>query len=1109
MQQHLVFFLIMAQQRYIKIYQNSLSVSSNSGTSFFLSQNAANQFIGFDIQNNSFANFGTGLGARFGHTAGAPFSSFTINYNNYYSAGTNYYLVGTVNFASGNPNGGSPTYNANSRNGNPQYINNSTNLHSISAQLNNVGNNAVSMPTDIDGDIRPLSPSTVVDIGADEYNIPVVDNSGVMMVNSPTCPVTLGLQNVEVSIYNYGTDPLNNVVVKYKVGYNGTVRSINWTSGPLAPNASIAVSFTGANQHNFLGTGIDTVFSWTEQPNGNPDLFTANDTGYKVFYYPLNGTYTIGGPTPNFVNLSQAADALNCAGVTGPVVFNIRTGTYTDSIDLVAISGASAINTVTFKSQTGNLADVQWQRPSYGLYNARLTSTKHVTFKDLTLVKTDNGSSFLMQTHNSDDSVHNVEIRNCDIKNTWNASLAINMIGKTSKIKIIKNTISNSSGINIQGLNDPAEYNRQIVIDSNSFPNIAPNDVLRPVQMSYCNGPKITNNIIAHRTSTANTPKISLINIIGNTEVAYNTIHSGTFLGCLFQDINTDGAGTALIHNNFIANNNTSSNAYCVTISESKNVKFYNNSLYQHANVASCMALRVFASNVAHTGINILNNNLVTNTSSLPISIEGSSNAIAIDQIETCDFNNYFVINGTGADLFKLDGVGVNLLSSLPFQIYPNSDDNSINVNPGFVNADDNTSTLNLRLASFSSPVAGKAKSLIEITRDIDNNTRKLNPDIGAFETNIQIRSTVGDYIPACINLSGSSWIDLFDTDGYLIMSINPNGNNLGSTCYGVRILPSPEGNVRIHQIEGSPNNYGYLLDRNYFIKPTFQPSSPVGIKFYFLNSELDDIVNKTINDNVNTQTNTYTFLRDSMIITKYSGYINNLDPTDSFIKASYISPLYFTNVAAFTPNSAVVELQTPSFSEFVPTFFPFNTMTPLPVILIDFEAQKDNKNAKVNWILNNDFSIRYYELERSFDGVVFENLASFQLPNLEGMFLKEFVDESIGLSRSVVYYRLKMMGVNGQILYSDVKDVWFNNNKSIATVYPNPNNGIVYIVSSQTNKKIQQILMMDLQGKLIKSINNIDESTFQLNIEDLANGVYFLDISYKNEKQTVKIIKY
>src|SRR5512139_1894721 len=71
----------------------------------------------------------------------------------------------------------------------------------------------------------------------------------------------------------------------------------------------------------------------------------------------LSGTYSIGSGG-NYSSFTAAVNALTTQGVNGAVTFNVNTGSYSEQIEIPAISGASAVNTITFQAQSGNAANV-------------------------------------------------------------------------------------------------------------------------------------------------------------------------------------------------------------------------------------------------------------------------------------------------------------------------------------------------------------------------------------------------------------------------------------------------------------------------------------------------------------------------------------------------------------------------------------------------------------------------------------------------------------------------------------------------------------------------------------------------------------------------------
>ncbi|MGB0404402.1 MAG: T9SS type A sorting domain-containing protein [Salibacteraceae bacterium] len=72
----------------------------------------------------------------------------------------------------------------------------------------------------------------------------------------------------------------------------------------------------------------------------------------------LSGSYTIGGTGANYSSVVQAVDSLNTLGVSGPVVFNIKQGTYNGQVEVLNPTGVSATNTVTFRPDVSNTTPV-------------------------------------------------------------------------------------------------------------------------------------------------------------------------------------------------------------------------------------------------------------------------------------------------------------------------------------------------------------------------------------------------------------------------------------------------------------------------------------------------------------------------------------------------------------------------------------------------------------------------------------------------------------------------------------------------------------------------------------------------------------------------------
>lgn len=127
------------------------------------------------------------------------------------------------------------------------------------------------------------------------------------------------------------------------------------------------------------------------------------------------------------------------------------------------------------------------------------------------------------------------------------------------------------------------------------------------------------------------------------------------------------------------------------------------------------------------------------------------------------------------------------------------------------------------------------------------------------------------------------------------------------------------------------------------------------------------------------------------------------------------------------------------------------------------------------------------------------------------GTWTKKSFDLSAYVGQTV-YVAIHATDTNQWELYADTFVVGSNstlataeitNAKDIVGVYPNPFTEVLNVSKAD---KIQSVSVTDLSGKLIKTL---ERPSSALQLEDLKQGVYMLDIKMKDgSKQTTKIIK-
>ena len=278
-----------------------------------------------------------------------------------------------------------PTQNQNSLVGDPTFVSN-TDLHVTGVLASNVGDNSVGITVDIDGDTRPDPNSTIVDIGADEFIVPA-DDASLTAINSPSAPYCTGDSAVFVTFINSGTDTLTSVELNFTIN-GGPVTTTTW-NGVLNPTEDSANVFIANNPAGAFND-LDTLVAWTSNPNGVPDLSADFDTVTMVISSGLAGTYSIdpSSATADYASFTEAVNDLAQRGVCGPTVFEAVPGTYTEKIILEEFVGASATNTVTFTSTTGDSTDVILTEAATAFadnYVVRISGGDHFRFSNMTI----------------------------------------------------------------------------------------------------------------------------------------------------------------------------------------------------------------------------------------------------------------------------------------------------------------------------------------------------------------------------------------------------------------------------------------------------------------------------------------------------------------------------------------------------------------------------------------------------------------------------------------------------------------------------------------------------------------------------------------------------
>ena len=174
-----------------------------------------------------------------------------------------------------------------------------------------------------------------------------------------------------------------------------------------------------------------------------------------------------------------------------------------------------------------------------------------------------------------------------------------------------------------------------------------------------------------------------------------------------------------------------------------------------------------------------------------------------------------------------------------------------------------------------------------------------------------------------------------------------------------------------------------------------------------------------------------------------------------------------------------------------------------LPVKLISFTAGFENNAVKLNWATSFEENLLRFTIEKSSDGIQWNELTSVNSSNAPTGSQYQFTDREVYLNK--YYYRIKLVHRDGSTEYS--KTVIASTNKPGTTFvrYNNFSNSLLVY----SGKKISQVKVLSVNGQLIQSKqlpNNI--TTSEIPLKKLLPGIYIVHVDLTDgDKYNSKII--
>ncbi len=184
-----------------------------------------------------------------------------------------------------------------------------------------------------------------------------------------------------------------------------------------------------------------------------------------------------------------------------------------------------------------------------------------------------------------------------------------------------------------------------------------------------------------------------------------------------------------------------------------------------------------------------------------------------------------------------------------------------------------------------------------------------------------------------------------------------------------------------------------------------------------------------------------------------------------------------------------------------------------LDVNLKTFSGLVDGELSRLEWTVQDPLAVRYFDVERSLDGKSFVSIGRINVnpgETRDGIF--KFADKISHLNIPAIYYRLKVVGVNGAGGYSKIVRIAnIGEFQSFAQVFPNPARDVATLQVTSNSDNVMEIRIHDVGGRVLKSFNTaIQKGLNIINLDGLGrlpNGVYAVRMALGREIFTSKLI--
>jgi hypothetical protein len=186
----------------------------------------------------------------------------------------------------------------------------------------------------------------------------------------------------------------------------------------------------------------------------------------------------------------------------------------------------------------------------------------------------------------------------------------------------------------------------------------------------------------------------------------------------------------------------------------------------------------------------------------------------------------------------------------------------------------------------------------------------------------------------------------------------------------------------------------------------------------------------------------------------------------------------------------------------------------PLPVELISFTAQWNEKMPTLFWVTAMEKNSAYFDIERSYDGRTFSAIGKREAAGTTSSRTNyQFVDDKLRQgTTATVYYRLRQVDVDGTFVYSPVRTLRVAGAAQVfnAEAFPNPYDKTMSVQFNAFGTDAVTLTVRNVLGQTVLTKTVI--AAAGVHKEEISEagalplGMYYLTIRQGGQQQVVRV---